>query len=188
MSPPPASAPSSHVAGSHATRPRVTLVVARARNGVIGADGGLPWHLPEDLKHFRALTTGHAIVMGRRTWDSIGRLLPGRTTIIVTRNPALRVEGALMATSLPQALALAERDDEVFVIGGEEIFRLALPLAHRIYLTTVDVELEGDTFMPEIDAALWRKVSSESHPADAANPLSWVLEIYERVSSPQLET
>ena len=168
-------------------RPIVSLIVAMSRNRVIGRDNAIPWHLPGELKRFKELTLGHHIVMGRRTWDSIGRLLPGRTTIIVTRNPALRVEGALMATSLPQALKIAERDDEIFVIGGEEIFRLALPLAHRIYLTTVDVELDGDTFMPVIDAALWRKVRSESHPADAVNPLSWVLEIYERVAAPQPE-
>jgi dihydrofolate reductase len=168
-------------------RPIVSLIVAMSRNRVIGRDNAIPWHLPGELKRFKELTLGHHIVMGRRTWDSIGRLLPGRTTIIVTRNPALQVAGALMATSLPQALKIAERDDEIFVIGGEEIFRLALPLAHRIYLTTVDVELDGDTFMPVIDAALWRKVRSESHPADAVNPLSWVLEIYERVAAPQPE-
>src|SRR5690606_41415058 len=144
--------------------PRIALIVAMSRNRVIGRDNAIPWHIPAELRRFKALTMGHHIVMGRRTWDSIGRLLPGRTTVIVTRNPDLRVEGALMASSLPHALALAAHDDEVFVIGGEEIFRLALPLASRIYLTTVDIEVEGDTFMPELEPGQWRRVACESHP------------------------
>ncbi|MBX9632520.1 MAG: dihydrofolate reductase, partial [Burkholderiales bacterium] len=118
-------------------RPRVSLIAAVASNGVIGRDGRMPWHLPEDLKRFKALTMGHAIVMGRKTFDSIGRLLPGRRTIIVTRQPNYRVEGAEVVSSIDDAIALARNDDEVFVIGGGEIYAQALPLATRLHLTEI---------------------------------------------------
>ncbi|MGH8638553.1 MAG: dihydrofolate reductase [Burkholderiales bacterium] len=166
-----------------AVRARISLIVAMSRNRVIGRNNAIPWCIPAELARFKQLTMGHHIVMGRKTWESVGRLLPGRTTVIVTRNPGLRVQGALIAASLPQALGLAAQDDEIFVIGGAAIFRLALPLAQRIYLTTVEIDIDGDTFMPHVDPAAWRCVSSEPHPADAANPLSWVLDIYERVGS-----
>lgn len=162
--------------------PRISLIVAMSRNRVIGRDHRLPWHLPADLRRFKQLTMGHAIVMGHQTYKSIDRLLPGRTTVIVTRNPALRVPGALIAHSLEEALRACARDEEVFVIGGEQIFRLALPLAHRIYLTIVEAEFEGDTFMPEIDLTAWRKVSSESHPASDTSPLAWTFEIHDRIA------
>lgn len=163
-----------------ASRSRVALIVAMSRNRVIGRGNAIPWRIPAELARFKSLTMGHHIVMGRKTWDSIGRLLPGRTTIVLSRNPDFRVEGALTARSLDEALALAAGDPEVFVIGGEEVFRLALPRADRIYLTTVDVEVEGDTFMPPFDPSAWRLVAHEAHPADAANPLPWVLETYDR--------
>ncbi|MPZ43495.1 MAG: dihydrofolate reductase [Betaproteobacteria bacterium] len=165
-----------------AGQPRISLIVAMSRNRVIGRNNAIPWRIPAELARFKQLTMGHHIVMGRKSWESIGRLLPGRTTVIVTRNPDLRVQGALIAASLPQALGLAAQDEEIFVIGGAEIFRLALPLAQRIYLTTVEIDIEGDTFMPHVDPAAWRCVSSESHPPDATNPLAWVLEIYHRVA------
>lgn len=160
----------------------VSLIVAMSRNGVIGLDGTLPWHIPAELKRFKALTMGHPIVMGRKTWDSIGRLLPGRTTIIVSRNSSLRVQGAHVARSLEEALELARPDPETFVIGGAEIFRLALPYAGRIYLTTVAIECAGDTFMPPIDWAQWQRMRSESHPAGGDIP-GWVLEVYERAEA-----
>jgi dihydrofolate reductase len=164
-----------------ATAPaRITLIVAMSRNRVIGRNNAIPWRIPAELQRFKALTMGHHLVMGRKTWESIGRLLPGRTTIIVTRNPDLHVKGALTARSLDEALALAADDSEIFVIGGAEIFGLALPRADRICLTTVDIEIEGDTFMPQFDLGAWRLVASEAHPADAANPLPWVLETYDR--------
>ncbi len=155
-----------------------------SRNRVIGRDNRLPWHLPADLQRFKALTMGHTIVMGRKTWDSINRLLPGRRTVIVTRNRGLKVEGAVMANSLEDALAASADDEEIFVIGGEQIFRLALPLAERVYLTTVDADCEGDTFMPALDPADWRVVSSESHPATDASPLAWRFEIHDRIRPP----
>jgi len=168
-----------------AVRARVSLIVAMSRNRVIGRDNAIPWRIPVELQRFKQLTMGHHIVMGRKTWDSIGRLLPGRTTVIVTRNAQLRVEGALIASSLAEALRLAAHDDEIFVIGGAEIFAQALPLAQRLYLTTVDIEIDGDTFMPPFDPTEWHRVHNEAHPADATNPLPWVLAIYERAASTQ---
>ena len=163
------------------TPSRISLIVAMSRDRVIGRDNRLPWHLPADLQRFKQLTMGHTIVMGRKTWESINRLLPGRRTVIVTRNGALQVAGAVMASSLEQALETSREDNEIFVIGGEEIFRLALPLAHRVYLTIVEINVEGDVFMPPLDPAQWRRVSTESHPVTATNPLPWRFEIYDRI-------
>lgn len=154
-----------------ATRPRVTLVVARARNGVIGVDGRLPWHLPEELKHFRALTMHHAIVMGRHTWDSIGRALPGRRSIVVTRDPRRELVGAESATSIEEALATAARPgtdpsiaaDEVFVIGGAQIFEAALPLADRAVVTEIDLDIDGDTHFAALDTQHWSVVERSEH-------------------------
>lgn len=147
----------------HVNRSRVTLVVAVARNGVIGAGGGMPWHLPEDLKRFKAVTLGHTLVMGRKTHESIGRLLPGRRTVIVTRNPDFRVDGATVAPSVEAALAAAADDSETFVVGGGEIYVQALPLADRLLVTEIDAAPEGDTTFPPVDPALWRETASESH-------------------------
>ena len=160
---------------------RISLIVAMSRNRVIGRSNQLPWHLPADLQRFKQLTMGHTIVMGRKTWESINRLLPGRRTVIVTRNRALHVAGAIIASSLEQALENSRDDSEIFIIGGEEIFRLALPLAHRIYLTIVEAEVQGDTFMPPFDPVHWRTVSSESHPVAPTNPLAWRFEIHDRI-------
>ena len=144
--------------------PRISIIVAMAKNRVIGANNQIPWHLPDDLKMFKRLTMGHHIVMGRKTYEAIGRLLPGRTTVIVTRQRDYAVPGALIAHSLHDAINAAARDAEIFVIGGAELFREALPLADRIHLSLVDAEPEGDTWMPELDAALWSEVSNEAKP------------------------
>jgi len=141
----------------------LSLIVAVARNGVIGKDNTLPWHLPEDLKRFRALTTGHHIIMGRKTYESIGRLLPGRTTVIVTRNKEYRVPGALIADSLQRAVALCGDDEEAFLIGGAELFREGMQRCDRIYLTEIDADFAGDVFMPLLDPADWHEVSRERH-------------------------
>lgn len=141
----------------------LSLIAAVARNGVIGRDNTLPWHLPEDLKRFRALTTGHHIIMGRKTYESINRLLPGRTTVIVTRNPDYRVPGALVATSLRQALALCGNDEEAFLIGGAELFKEGLRQSDRVYLTEIDADFEGDVYMPPLDPADWRETLREKH-------------------------
>ncbi len=140
----------------------MTIVVARARNGAIGLDGGLPWRLPADLKHFKAVTMGSAMVMGRRTFESLPGLLPGRRHIVVTRDPAWRAEGAARAASVDEALALAG-DEPVSVIGGAEIIALFLSRADAVELTEVHSEPEADTFMPEFDPAAWREVSREDH-------------------------
>jgi dihydrofolate reductase len=151
-----------------------------ARNRVIGAGGKIPWHLPGELMLFKDLTMGHHIVMGRKTYESIGRLLPGRTTVIVTRQRDYRVPGAIVAHSLEEAIAACGGDEEVFVIGGAEIFREALPLADRIYLTTVDADVAGDTLMPRFDPAGWREQSSRSFPADERNRHAYTLAVHER--------
>src|SRR3954469_4842634 len=140
----------------------VTLVVARAANGAIGKDGKLPWRLPADLRHFKAVTMGSAMVMGRRTFDSLPRLLPGRRHIVLTRDPAWRAEGAEVARTPEEALALAGREP-ASVIGGAEIFALFEPLAGAVELTEVHEEVEGDTFLPALGPH-WREVSREDHP------------------------
>lgn len=132
-----------------------------AKNRVIGANNQIPWHLPDDLRMFKRLTMGHHIVMGRKTYESIGRLLPGRTTVIVTRQRDYTVPGAIIAHSLQDAINAAARDHEIFVIGGAELFREALPIADRMHLSMIDAEPAGDTWMPEFDLGGWREVESE---------------------------
>jgi len=161
----------------------LSIIVAMARNRVIGAQNRLPWHLPAELRRFKAITMGHHIIMGRRTWESIGRLLPGRTTVVVTRNPDYRVPGAIVAHSLAQAIRACEGDDEVFVIGGEAMFREALPLADRIYLTRIDAELAGDTFFPEVDLSRWRETDRQEMPAGPGNPLAWTYARHDRAEA-----
>ncbi len=153
----------------------ICLVVAMAKNRVIGSAGGLPWHLPADLKHFKALTMGKPMIMGRKTFGSIGRALPGRTNIVVTRDADFEAEGVISADSLEAALTLAgeeasEEADEIMIIGGGQIYELALPLAERIYLTEVDAEPEGDVLFPEIDTDQWRLTSRQEHPAASDAP------------------
>jgi dihydrofolate reductase len=142
----------------------VSLVVAMAKNRVIGANNRIPWRIPGEQQLFKQITMGHHIVMGRKTYESIGRLLPGRTTVVVSRQSGYAVPGAIVAHSLQDALNAAARDDEVFVIGGAELFREALPRADRIHLSTIDAEPQGDTWMPEFDMSEWREVSSEQRP------------------------
>jgi len=139
----------------------LTLIAAVARNGVIGADGGIPWHLPADFAHFKATTLGHTLVMGRATYDSIGRPLPGRTTIVLTRDRAWHADGVLTAGSLEEALAMAQGD--VYVAGGATVYAAALPHADEQVLSEVDLEPEGDTFYPEFDPEEWPEVSRVHH-------------------------
>jgi dihydrofolate reductase len=145
--------------------PSLSLIVAVARNGVIGKDNRLPWHIPEDLKRFRGLTMGHHIIMGRRTWESIGRPLPGRTSVVVSRRQDYSAPGALVVHSLAQALAACGPDDEAFVIGGAQLYREALPLAQRIYLTRIEADYAGDTYFPPLPEELWQEASREARPA-----------------------
>jgi len=148
--------------------PRVNLIVAWARHRVIGRAGTLPWYLPEDLRRFKLTTMGHPIVMGRKTWDSIGRALPGRRSIVVTHNATWSAAGGESAASLQQALAMCAGVPEVFVIGGAQLFEQALPLAQRLFLTEIDAEFEGDTHFPPIDLTAWRQTARE-HLAPAAS-------------------
>jgi dihydrofolate reductase len=153
---------------------RITLIAAVARNGVIGHNGRMPWHLPDELAHFKATTMGHALVMGRRTFESIGRALPGRRTIVVTRDPAWHHPGVETAHSFPEAVALAGPADEVFVAGGAQVYAEALPFAHRLLLTEVDAEPGGDTWFPAWDRDAWREDVREEHDG-------WARVVYERV-------
>jgi dihydrofolate reductase len=161
---------------------RISIIAAMADNGVIGRDGHLPWHLKADLQRFKRLTMGHTIIMGRKTWESIGRPLPGRRMVVITRQSGYQADGVQVAGCLDDALALARAagDEEAFIIGGAEIYRLALPLADRLYLTRVLVPVDGDTTFPEFDASRWRLVESEQHPADDANEFPVCFECYER--------
>lgn len=150
----------------------LTLVAAMGRNGGIGVDGGMPWHLPAELQHFKRTTLGKPVVMGRRTWESIGRPLPGRQNLVVTRNEAYRAEGVQVVSSLVEAIEAAE-GTEVMVIGGGELYRQALPLASRMVLTTVDRAPECDTWFPEWDPVEWTLVSAEQVPADERNEIAF---------------
>lgn len=139
-----------------------------AKNRVIGKDGALPWHLPEDLKRFKALTMGHHIVMGRKTWESIGRLLPGRHHVIISRTPGYSVPGAIVVDSIGAAIAAAGDDSEIFVIGGGEIYALALPLTDRILLTEIARDFEGNAFFPELDSDDWRETERAEFTSEAS--------------------
>ena len=159
----------------------VSLVVAMARNGVIGDANGLPWHLPADLRHFRRTTMGHPIVMGRRTAESIGRALPGRDNLVVTHHPeTLSITGMRAFPGLDEALAGCPAG-EVMVIGGASLYAQALPLASRIHLTEIDAEIPGDTRFPDFDADRWRIEASEYHPADAENPYACTFKVLSRI-------
>ncbi|HEX6462644.1 MAG TPA: dihydrofolate reductase [Candidatus Saccharimonadales bacterium] len=149
----------------------ISIIVAATKNRMIGKDNDFPWYLSNDLKRFRQLTTGHTIIMGRKTFDHllarVGKLLPNRTHIVVTRNREFFAEGVIVAHSVEEALRLAHAEkEEVFVIGGAQLYTAALPLADRIYLTEVDAELEGDAYFPEINHKRWREVEREAHVPD----------------------
>ena len=161
---------------------QVTLVVAVADNGIIGARGGMPWHLPADLRHFKQVTLGKPVLMGRLTWDSIGRPLPERRNLVLTSDPEWRAEGAERVSSLDQALALAEADgaEELMVIGGAAVYRLALPHARRIYLTRIHAAPDGDTRFPELDPDDWDEVACRERPADERNEYDLTFVVLER--------
>jgi len=151
---------------------RVSLIVARARNGVIGRGNAIPWKIPGEQAYFKRVTMGHPIVMGRRTWESIGRPLPGRRSIVVSRNAAFSATGAEVVTSLDAALALAGDVPEIFVIGGAELYRLALPRADRLLITEIDHDFDGDTHFPAPEPSHWRESAREHHPPTAERPFA----------------
>jgi len=164
-------------------KPRLSLIVAMAKNRVIGADGRIPWHLPNELQLFKSVTMDHHIIMGRKTHESIKRLLPGRTTVIVTRQRDYAVPGAKIAHSLEQAIALCGADSEIFVIGGGELYRAAMPLADRIYLTVVDAEPAGDTQMPAFDPAQWQISDTKQFHRDERHAHDYRFEVHDRVAA-----
>ena len=158
----------------------ISLVVAASTNNVIGSDGGLPWHLPDDLRHFKRLTTGKPVVMGRRTFESIGRPLPDRRNIVMTRDPGYVARGCDVVSSVREALDLVSGAEEAMIIGGGQVYRDFLPHADRIYLTRVQADIEGDTYFPDIDEAGWRLVSSEPHAADEKHAYAFDVMVFER--------
>ena len=159
---------------------KISLIVAVSANNVIGADGGLPWHLPEDLKHFKSITMGKPMIMGRATWESIGRALPGRKSIVMTRQTDFEAEGCEVVSSVDEALAAAGDADEVMIIGGGEIYRLFLPTADRIYMTRVHADVEGDTYLDEIDLNLWDVRSTQSFASDGSRKPGFDIKVLDR--------
>lgn len=166
---------------------KLSLIVAAAKNNVIGRNNELPWYLPQDLKYFKSVTLGKPVIMGRKTFESIGKPLPGRTNIVVTRQPDWKFAGVLVAQGLAEALNVAQQfrgelhqlSEEVMVIGGAEIYRHALPLADRIYLTRVEAEINGDAFFPELPATTWKLISDISGDPEAS--LKHRFQVYERI-------
>ena len=161
-------------------KPRVTLIVAMAKNRVIGINNTLPWHLPADLKHFKSLTMGHHIVMGRKTYESIGRPLPGRTSVVVTRNADYAPSEVVVVNSLEAAISACGDDAEIFVIGGAELFRQALALADRIYLTEIDANIDGDAHFTELDLNSWQETGRVNHVPDEKNLYHYHFLVYDR--------
>ncbi|MDD5296004.1 MAG: dihydrofolate reductase [Rhodocyclaceae bacterium] len=160
---------------------RLSLIAALARNGVIGRDNTLPWRLPDDLKRFKALTLGHPILMGRKTWESLGRPLPGRENVVVTRNPAYQATGCRIVHSLPEAIGACAHWDEVFVIGGGELYAQALPFAHTLYLTEVQAEVEGDARFPDFDRARFLETERLHHAQDETHALAFDFVTYQAI-------
>jgi dihydrofolate reductase len=159
---------------------RIALIAALAENRVIGRDNQLPWRISADLKHFKALTMGKPIVMGRKTWESIGRALPGRENIVVTRDTGYRAQGCQVVHSIDEALEITGKSDEVMIVGGAGLYQQTLEHADRLYLTRVKAEVEGDTWFPEIDPRQWREVACESHSADENNEYDYDFVMLER--------
>jgi dihydrofolate reductase len=158
----------------------ISIIAAMAENRVIGANNALPWRLPADLGHFRRLTSGHHVIMGRRNYESIGKPLPDRTNIVITRNPEYRAPGCHVAHSLEEGLALARNDPEIFIIGGADIYRQAFDRADRLYLTLIHASVDGDTYFPEFNERQWREIDRERHQPDAKNSFGYTFVTYDR--------
>lgn len=157
----------------------VSLIAALDRNRLIGSNNALPWHLPADLRYFKATTLGKPVLMGRKTWESLGRALPQRRNIVISRSLKAAPAGAELAASLPAALALVAAEEEAFIIGGGEIFRAALPLADRLYLTEIDAAYTGDAWFPELPPHAWRQLKSSPQPGENGAP-GFAFTVYER--------
>ena len=163
----------------------ISLIVAMDRKQGIGFHGGLPWHLSSDLRRFKALTMGHTLIMGRKTYESIGRPLPGREMIIISRNPDYQVSGCLVLSSLEQALEYTQNngEKEVYVIGGGEVFRQALPRADRIYLTRINADTPADTYFPQLDDDEWREIESQRYVSSLGDDYDYIYIVLERIST-----
>jgi dihydrofolate reductase len=165
-------------------KPRIAFVLAMSRNRVIGADGGLPWRMPSDLKRFKALTIGKPVIMGRKTWESLPRKpLPGRPNIVITRQVGFDAPGAIVVATVGEALAYARgvASDEVAIIGGAEIFTELLPFADRIYLSEIDLKADGDRTFPELEKGAWKEASSESHARGEGDDAGFTLRVLDRI-------
>ncbi|MCB0706079.1 MAG: type 3 dihydrofolate reductase [Saprospiraceae bacterium] len=162
---------------------KISAIVAASKNNVIGIDNQIPWYLPADLKYFKATTLNHHVIMGRKSYDSIGRPLPKRTNMVITRDLFFTATGVQVVHSIEEALHLAvdQGEQEAFIIGGGEIYKQSMPYWDRVYLTRVDIELEGHAYFPELDPADWNCISSEPHEADEKNEVAYTFEIYDRI-------
>lgn len=161
----------------------ISLIAGMDRKRVIGKNNALPWHVPADLKRFKKLTLGKPVIMGRKTFASIGKLLPDRANIVMTHNPNYRAPGCTIAHSPEEALSAAGNASEIMVIGGAEIFREFLPRANRMYLTLIDADVNGDTYFPEYTTEEWKEISREAHPADKENKYPYTFVVLERILS-----
>jgi len=159
----------------------ISIIVAKSRNNVIGSEGNLPWHIPEDLKKFKSITMGKPMIMGRSTFESIGKALPGRKNIVMTRDKGYQADGISVAHSLEEALILCEQAREIMIIGGGEIYKIFIGMANRLYLTNVEKHIDGDVFFPEIDLSKWKVMSKEEFPVSTERKIGFSLEILERI-------
>jgi len=160
----------------------ISAIVAKAKNNVIGKDNDIPWYLPADLKYFKRVTTGHHIIMGRKVYQSIGKPLPKRTNVIVTRNPFFIVSNCFIANSIEEGISIAQEngDDEVMIIGGGEIYKQTMDLWDKLYITEVDAVVAGDIYFPEMDLDQWALVSKEDHQKDSKNQYNYSFQVYDR--------
>ena len=161
-------------------KPRISIIVAMDQNGLIGKDNGLPWHLPADLKHFKQITMGKPIIMGRKTFESIGKPLPGRVNIVLTRNTGYQAQGCMVVGSLDDAIEVAGSVDEVMIIGGATLYKKVLGQVDRIYLTQVQAQLNGDTWFPSLDESKWVEAQRVEHSADEINPYAYTFKVLDR--------
>lgn len=170
---------------SHPTPMKISAIVAASSNNAIGKNNDMPWHMPADLKHFKSITSGHHIIMGRKNYQSIGRPLPNRTNVIITSNRQFYAAGCKIVHSLEDALTIAHeaRETEAFIIGGGSIYDLAMPVIDKIYFTEIHAQIEGDVFFPTLSEERWTCVQEEFHPADQKNPFDYTFKIFQRNSS-----
>jgi len=159
---------------------KISIIVAMAKNRTIGINNTLPWRCPEDLKHFKALTMGHHMIMGRKTFESIGKPLPGRTTVVLTRDRDLAIEGCLIAHTLPDAVAACAGDEAVYIVGGAEIYTQAMPLADTLYITEIQSDVTGDAWFPEFNRTEWQEVAREIRHQETPQTLEYHFVTYQR--------